>query len=144
MAQPTTIRGGKVKVLLGSGAPVTYAAPCGFTSRSISLNKGLEEVSVPDCEDPDAVDWLGRDAVSLSMSVNGEGLLASESVEVWLDAWESVDSVPAQIEWEFPGKTITWEGNVHVETFEVTAENGRRVTTSVSIQSDGKMTRVVS
>ena len=113
MAQPVTIKGGKIKVLLGSGSPVTFAAPCGFTSKSITLTKGLEEVNIPDCDDPDAVSWLGRDASSLSMSVSGEGVLASESVEVWLDAWESVDSVPVQIEWEFPAKTITVAGDMH-------------------------------
>lgn len=144
MAQPVTIKGGKVAVRLGSGSPVTYAAPCGFTSKSITLTKSLEEVNIPDCDDPDSVDWIGRDATSLSMSVSGEGVLASESVEDWLDAWEDVESVPVQVEWEFPSKTITWEGNMHVETLETTAPNGTRVTITVSMQSDGEMVRVVT
>jgi hypothetical protein len=145
MAQPTTIKGGKIRVLLGNSAiPIVYSSPCGFSQRSITLAKGLEEQQIPDCDDPDEVDWLGRDAVSLSMSVTGEGVLASESVEVWLDAWDSVDSIPAKVEWEFPAKTITWTGNMHVETMEVGANNGRRATNNVSMQSDGKMTRVVT
>lgn len=145
MAQPTTIKGGKIRVLLGNSAvPIVYSSPCGFSQRSITLTKGLEEQQIPDCDDPDEVDWLGRDAVSLSMSVTGEGVLASESVEVWLDAWDSVDSIPAKVEWEFPAKTITWTGNMHVETMEVGANNGRRATNNVSMQSDGKMTRVVT
>ncbi len=145
MAQPTTIKGGKIRVLLGNSAvPIVYSSPCGFSQRSITLTKGLEEQQIPDCDDPDEVDWLGRDAVSLSMSVTGEGVLASESVEVWLDAWDSIDSIPAKVEWEFPAKTITWTGNMHVETMEVGANNGRRATNNVSMQSDGKMTRVVT
>jgi len=145
MAQPTTIKGGKISVKLGSGSgPIVYASPCGFNQRSITISKGLEDVSIPDCEDPDKIDWLGRDATSLSMSINGEGLLAEESVEDWLDAVESIDSVPVQIEWEFPTKTITWTGNAHVETMEVGGQNGRRVTNNVSLQSDGPMVRVVS
>ncbi len=145
MAQPTTIKGGKIRVLLGNSAiPIVYSSPCGFSQRSITLTKGLEEQQIPDCDDPDEVDWLGRDAVSLSMSINGEGVLASESVEVWLDAWESVDSVPAKVEMEFPSKTITWTGNIHVETMEIGANNGRRATSNVSMLSDGKMTRVVT
>ncbi|OOG73874.1 hypothetical protein B0E45_06165 [Sinorhizobium sp. A49] len=143
--EATTIKGGKVKVLLGNSAvPIVYTAPCGFTQKSITLNKGLEEVQIPNCLDPDAVDWLGRDATSLSMSVSGEGVLAAESVETWLDAWEDVESVPAKVIWEFPAKTITWTGKMHVETLETTAPNGRRVTANVSMQSDGKMTRVVT
>lgn len=145
MAQATTIKGGKVRVLLGNDEdPVVYASPCGFSQRSITLTKGLEEVNIPDCDDPDKVDWLGRDATSLSMAVSGEGVLASESVETWLDAFDSVDSVPAKVEWEFPTKTITWTGFMHVETMEVGANNGQRATNSVSMQSDGAMTRVVT
>jgi hypothetical protein len=144
MAQPTTIKGGKVRVLLDLAGSGSYSAPCGFTSRSIALNKALNEFQLPDCDDPDAIDWLGRDAVSLSMSVNGEGVLASESVETWLDAWESVDSVAAKVEWEFPSKTITWTGLMHVENVETTAPNAQRATMTVSLQSDGEMARVVT
>ncbi len=145
MAQATTIKGGKVRVMLGAGGPpLVYTAPCGFTSKSISLSKALNEVQVPDCDDPDKVDWLGRDAVSLSMSVSGEGVLAAESVEAWLDAWESVDSVPVKVEWEFPAKTITWTGKMQVESVESTAPNGQRATITVSMQSDGEMVRAVT
>ena len=146
MAEPTTIRGGKVRVFLGdrTTTPIDYAAPCGFNQRGVTINKGLEEVNIPDCDDPDAVNWLGRDAVSLSMSISQEGVLAEESVETWLDAVEDIESIPAKVEWLFPTKTITWTGNMHVETFEATGQDGRRVTASVSMQSDGKMTRVVT
>ncbi|MGV2128122.1 phage tail tube protein [Agrobacterium vitis] len=145
MAQATTIRGGKIRVLLGNDAnPIVYSAPCGFTQRSISIDKALEDSSIPDCDDPDKVDWLGRDASSLSMSITGEGVLAAESVETWLDAVENVDSIPVKVEWQFPAKTITWTGNMHVEKFEGAGDNGKRATASVSMQSDGPMIRVVT
>src|SRR5690606_5463030 len=60
MAQPTTARFGKFKVMLGDGgSPMTYAAPCGFTSKSLTLTKNLTEVNLPDCDDPDSVAWVG-------------------------------------------------------------------------------------
>lgn len=142
MATPTRIKGGKIRVLLqDTNSPTAYTAPCGLTSRSISFNKGLNEYQLPDCDDPDAVDWLGRDATSLSMSVNGEGVLASESIERWLDAWEDVESVNVKVEWEFPTKTYTWTGKMHVENIEVTAQNAQTATMNVSLQSDGEMLR---
>ena len=145
MAEPTTIRGGKVRVMLGNDAsPIVYTAPCGFNQRTVKINKGLEEVNIPDCDNPDAVNWVGRDATSLSMTIGGEGVLAAESVETWLDAAEDVDSIPIKVEWQFPAKTITWTGRAHVESFEAGAQDGRRVTGNVSLQSDGKMTRVVT
>lgn len=144
MAQATRVKGGKVRVLLETLTPGVYAAPCGFTSKTVTLTKGLEEQAIPDCTDPDKVDWLERDAVSLSMGISGEGVLAEESVETWLDAWESIDSIGVKVEIEFPAKTITWTGRMHVETMEATAPNGRTVTSNISMQSDGEMVRAMS
>lgn len=145
MAPPSRIKGGKVRVLIGNDAnPIVYAALCGFTSKSLTLTKGLEEINLGDCDEPDAVNWLGRDAVSLSMLIAGEGVLASESVEAWLDAWENVESVPVKVELEFPTTTYTYTGRAHVETLEVGAPDGRTVTNNVSMQSDGKMTRTAA
>ena len=145
MAQATTIKGGKFRVLIGNSAtPIVYTAPCGFTQRSITLNKGLEEINVPDCNDPDKVDWTGRDATSLSVTVSGEGVLAAESVATWLEAFERIDSVPVKVEWEFPAKTITWTGRMHIESLEAGAQNGQRATLNVTMQSDGEMVRVTT
>ncbi|CDM56286.1 MULTISPECIES: phage tail tube protein [Rhizobium] len=145
MTKATTIKGGKFRVLIGDDAtPIGYSAPCGFTQRSITLNKGLNEVNVPDCDDPDKVDWLGRDATSLSMTIAGEGVLAAESVETWLDAFDSIDSIPVKVEWEFPAKTITWTGAMHLESVEAGAANAGRATLNVSMQSDGEMVRTVT
>jgi hypothetical protein len=143
MAKPVTTKGGMLRILLGDDSePVVYAAPCGLTSKSLTLSKGLEEVNIPDCDDPTAIDWLGRDAVSLSMAVSGEGVLAEASVDTWLSAWESADSVPVKVELEFPATTWTWTGFMHVETAELGApSNTGRVTGNFSLQSDGEMVR---
>ncbi|MGX0963159.1 hypothetical protein AB7M63_003608 [Bradyrhizobium japonicum] len=145
MAKPTTARFGKFRVFLGDGgSPIVYTAPCGFTSKSLTLTKNLSEVNLPDCDDPDAVAWVGRDATSLSAAISGEGVLAAESVEAWLAAWESVDSIPVKVEVEFPAKTITWTGLMHVAVFTASAQQGGRATANVDMQSDGELTRVVS
>ncbi len=142
MATPVTARFGKFRVLLGSGSgPIVYAAPCGFTSKSLSLTKSLSEVSLPDCDEPDAPIVLGRDVESISASVSGEGVLAAAAVTTWLDAYESTDSVPVKIEIEFSSGTVTWTGNMHVESLELGAEQGGRVTLNVSMQSDGALVR---
>lgn len=145
MAQPTTARFGKFRVLLGNDAsPIVYTAPCGFTSKSLSLTKDLTDINLPDCDDPDKVAWVGRDAASLSAAISGEGVAAVESVEKWLEAWESVDSIPVKIELEFPAKTITWTGAMQVSKLEVGAEQGGRVTLNTEMQSDGELIRTMS
>jgi hypothetical protein len=145
LAQPQTARFGKFRILLGNNAsPIVYTAPCGFTSKSLTLTKDLTDVTLPDCDDPDAVAWVGRDASTLSASVSGDGVLASESVETWLDAWENVEAVPVKIEIEFPAKTITWTGLMHVSSLNPSTEQGGRVTMSVEMQSDGELVRTVA
>jgi len=145
MAAPTTARFGKFRVLIGNDAdPIVYTSPCGFTSKSLTLTKDLTDVNLPDCDDPDAVAWVGRDASSLSASVSGEGVMAAQSVETWLDAWENSDSVPVKIEVEFPAKTVTWTGLMHIATFTAGAEQGGRVTANVELQSDGELVRTVT
>lgn len=142
MAKPTTTRGGKIRVMLGNDAsPQVFSAPCGLSQRSITLSKGLNEVQIPDCDNPDEVTWTGRDASSLSISISGEGVLASESIVTWVEAWEDVESVDVRVEVEFPVTTYIWTGKMHVETLEIGANNGERATISVSMQSDGEMVR---
>lgn len=140
--KPTTTRGGKIRVMLGDdSSPQVFSAPCGLSQRSITLSKGLNEVQIPDCDNPDEVTWTGRDASSLSISISGEGVLASESIETWVEAWEDVESVDVRVEVEFPVTTYIWTGKMHVETLEIGANNGERATISVSMQSDGEMVR---
>lgn len=144
MAKPTTVRFGKFRIKLETSTPGTYAAPCGFTSKSLTLTKNLSEVNIPDCDDPDAVAWVGRDAESLSAAVSGEGIIAAESVEAWLDAWESEESINVLLEIEFPAKVVSWTGKMHVATLNPAAEQGGRVTMSVEMQSDGELVRDVT
>jgi hypothetical protein len=143
MAKPVTTKGGLLRIMLGSGSgSIVYAAPCGLTSTSLTMTKGFEEFNLPDCDNPLAIEWLGRDATSLSMAVSGEGVLAQAAVEAWLDAWESPDSIPVKLEMEFPTTTWTWTGLMHVETVEIGApSNTGRVTGNFSLQSDGEMVR---
>ncbi len=142
MSAPVTARFGKFRVLLDLAGTGTYAAPCGFTSKSFSLSKSLSEVSLPDCSDPDLPITLGRDVESISASISGEGVLAASAVDTWLDAYESTESVAVKIEIEFSTGTVTFTGLFHVESLEMGAEQGGRVTLNVSMQSDGALTRV--
>lgn len=142
MAKPETARFGKFSIKLGAGtSPIVYTAPCGFNSKSLQLTKDLTDVNIPDCDDPDAVAWVGRDAASLSASVTGEGVAAAESADVWLEAFENVESVPVKIELVFVSKTITWTGYMHIAQLTIGAESGGRVTLNVEMSSDGELVR---
>ena len=143
MAKPITARAGKMRILLGDGgSPETFDAPCGLTSKGLRIQKNLSEVTIPDCDDPDLPITLGRDVESISASISGEGVLAASAVDTWLDAYESTNSVAVKVEIEFSTGTVTWTGSFHIESLEIGAEQGGRVTLNVSMQSDGALTRV--
>ncbi|MDK1372952.1 MULTISPECIES: phage tail tube protein [unclassified Sinorhizobium] len=145
MAKPKTARFGAFAVMLGSGTgPITYAAPCGFTSKSLALSKELSEIVIPDCTAPDAASWVGRDVTSLSAAVNGEGVLAEESVEDWLSAYNSTAPVPVKIVLTLSTETIEWVGTMHVASLNIEAEQGGRVTLNVEMQSDGEMVQAIT
>ena len=70
MAQPVTAKFGKMQVFLGDEAtPIVYAAPCGLTTKNLTISKNLQEINIPDCDDPDAPVWLGRDVQNLSATI---------------------------------------------------------------------------
>lgn len=140
MAQPTTARPSKMRVLLESAdSPGTYVAPCGLTSKSLNVTKNLSDQSIPDCDDPDAPFWLARDVESMSMEISGEGLLAAEAEEVWNEANFSTEPTNARVEIEFTTGTRTFAGAFHI-TCSINAQQGQRVSINVSAQSDGIIT----
>jgi hypothetical protein len=140
MSAPITARFGKFRVMLGAGdSPIVYSAPCGFTSKSMTLTKNLSDVSLPDCDDPDAPIWLGRDVRSCSVSIGGQGVAAADALPVWIAAFQSTDSIPIKIEIEYSSGTLTGTGLAHIETLEFGAEQGGRVTLNPSLQSDGEI-----
>jgi len=142
VAQPTTMRFGKFRVLLGDGAtPEAFTAPCGFTSRSFSRSKELSDIVIPDCDNPDAPSHVARDVRSLSSSISGSGVLAKTALPTWEAAYDSAESVNCRIEMDWGDTTITYEQRFHLSSMELSGEDGGRVQISVSMESDGAYTR---
>jgi predicted secreted protein len=141
MAQPTTAKFGKMRIMLGSGGPpLVYAVPCGLTTKNIAFTKNLQEIDIPDCDDEDAVAWIGRDAQNLSATISGDGVAAAEAIPDWDDAFRSVDSVPARVELEFTTGLMTYDGLWQVDNLTYGAEQAGRVTLGINMQSDGEIT----
>lgn len=121
-----------------SGA-IVYAAPCGLTTKNLAISKNLQEVDIPDCDDPDAPSWIARDVQNLSITISGDGVAAAESVPDWNDAAMSTASVPMRTEIEFTTGTKVFEGDFIVDNLTFGAEQGGRVTLGFNAQSDGQV-----
>lgn len=147
MAEAITIKFSKMRVLLGNGAsPEVFSNPCGFNSRSLTRTKNLLEQTTMDCDDDDEPAWITREVESLDWSIDGEGLAAEQSIQIWEDFFDGTDSKNVRVEIEFPGSigTIIKQGRAHLSNFVIGATRGEKVTTSISLQGDGPLTPVVA
>ncbi|WP_257154248.1 phage tail protein [Paracoccus pantotrophus] len=136
----TTTRSKKMFVRLSNGAePPVFIAPCGFTEKSFNRSKTFGETVTPYCEGgDDIVDWVERDTVSMTASISGQGVMARQSVPTWEAALASADSIECEVEIEWPdGSKELYTGRFHVESLEIGSPEGQRVTSNVSMQSDG-------
>lgn len=145
MTKATTLKGSQIMVLLGDDSdPIEYSAPCGMNGQSVTMTKNTNEQNVPDCEDPDAPSWLERDVESLSMEASGEGVIAMESLDTWMEAFDKTDPVPAKLRAKWPsGYTMTWTGKFHVTQVELQGNRGQRGQITVNLASHGKIDRAV-
>jgi len=117
---------------------VTYSAPCGLDTKTVALSKNLNEVSIPDCTDEDAPTWMAREVANYSVTISGEGLAASESIQEWDNTFLQSTSRMMRCELEYTGigfKRI--EGKFHLDSETLSGELGNRVRIAINAQSDG-------
>lgn len=144
MAKPTTFRGTLVAIYFEDPANSgTFLKPCGLNNHSYQFSKNTNEVTVPDCDDPDLPAWIERETESLDFSASGEGILAAESVDKWWELFSNTDSALARMYIGAPDDAINgryWQGNLHLSEFSVTGDRGSKTQVTVSIVSDGELT----
>jgi hypothetical protein len=141
MVAAAVISFSKFRVLLGDGAsPEVFSAPCGFNSRALNRAKNLNEVVIPDCDDEDEPAWVGREIVSLTWGVTGDGVLAEQSIEMWEDFFDSTVSRSVRVEIDLPTQaTLTKEGKAHLSTFNIVGNRGEKVTVNIELAGDGAL-----
>lgn len=137
MAKPTTASAAKMTVWLGNDAsPQVYSRPCGLTTNGINFSKETNDVSVPDCDDPDAPAWLERVARSFSAGISGSGVLAKEALSAWQDFFLATEAKDLRVVIDGVGWG-RWDGSFHMTTFNVTAELGNKIQVEIALVSDG-------
>lgn len=84
MAKPTTKKFGDFRIFIGDGnSPEAFAEPCGFTSKALDIDASASTTVTPDCDSPDDPSWEEAAVTALSGTVNGTGVMASESYATW-------------------------------------------------------------
>lgn len=94
MAQPEVFSFGKGIVFMGDAAdPEVFTKLCGFNSMTLTIEKDTNDVTVPDCDDPDAAAWQATDVLSMAWNMEFEGVYAKESSDL---IWDAVTSGSAR------------------------------------------------
>lgn len=87
MTKPTTDTFGHFKIYVGDGSsPEVFEFPCGFTQQALTITTTDSQTTLADCDDPEAPQWTEAAGTSVSGKVDGSGVLAEESDDIWL-AW---------------------------------------------------------
>ena len=141
MARPNTLRFGAFKISIEGDTPGTYTEPCGFTEKSLTFSQSPTEVDLPDCADPDAPGWIGRDPGPMSASVSGSGVFALEAYPVW-QGWMITDGGASRnIRVAFDNADGGYyEGAALMTSLGTSAPFRGRLQASVELVSDGEWT----
>lgn len=139
MARPTTLSAAKMTIWLGNDAsPAVFTHPCGLTTHGIQFSKETNDVTVPDCDDPDLPAWTERVVRSFAASVSGSGILAKEALSAWWAFFQLTSSRECRVVLDGVGWG-RWEGNLFLTNFNVNAELGNKVQVDLTFQSDGEL-----
>lgn len=137
MAQPTTLNFSAVVVYIGNNdSPGTFTAPCGFNQKSLTLDNETSDVTVPDCDSPEAAAWIQRAVTARSVTVNGSGVLATESYTLW-QGWGAETRTVRVV---LTGLGY-WEGDAILQSLGHSAalgSDGNKVQISANIVSTGE------
>ena len=147
MALPTTKSFGSFLVQVGNGgAPEVFAAPCGFTEKAFTLSADTSDTNIPDCDNPDLPTWKGRDIVSQSAEVSGQGVMAAEAMPTWR-AW-FLSGAGRNLRILISGSGASgggyWAGSFKLTALELGATLGEKVKCNVTAVSDGAVTWTAS
>jgi hypothetical protein len=140
--KPTTDSFASFQIYVGDGeSPETFAAPCGFTQKSLTLSAANSTAIVPDCDNPEAPSWEEAGVTALSAVVAGQGVMAEESDATWREWFVSGASrnvrIAKRLGW-WAGKAILTELGESVQL----GSEGNRIQRSVSLRNDGEWTWV--
>lgn len=138
MTELIAIRGTKLLILLGDGmSPQDFNHPCSINAaRDVTFEKNLNEDVGIDCDDPDRVGWVIREAVSKSCTVEGNGKLSIGDLELFEDWFDADESREAFVIVDVPGGR-QYGGKWHCQTLRVGGDRGEKVEVSITLVNDG-------
>lgn len=146
MAQPTTRRGTKLRVLQGDGAAPTeaFTAYCAINAKEVRFTTQTGEFYVPDCADPEAPTWRQIVKSGRAMTVTGSGTLAFEDLSRYQAAYNDDEALNYRVELDATNVAHGghWAAKFAVTELSITGNDAELVQVSITLESDGAVTWV--
>lgn len=138
MTELIAIRGTKLLILLGDGgSPEDFAHPCSINAaRDVTFEKNMNEDVGIDCDDLDAVGWVIREAVSKSCTVEGNGKLSIDDLELFESWFNDDESRNARVIVNVAGGR-QYGGRWQCSNLRIGGERGEKVEVSITLMNDG-------
>ena len=118
--------------------PITYAVVCGLTTRNVTLNTNLVDVTSIDCANPGGPVWRETISGINSMDVTGNGFFENKSQ--FLALYNAQKSSTGHIDMEIvlpgAGKFV---GKFGVGNMDVSGDLEGAVAQSINLQSSGEI-----
>jgi predicted secreted protein len=141
MAQPTTRRGTKLRVLQGDGATPTeaFTAYCAINAKEVRFTSQTGEFYVPDCADPDAPAWREIVKSGRAMTVTGSGTLAMEHLAEYQAAYDDDEAINYRVELDVANTAQGgyWAAAFALTELGITGNDADLVTVSITLESNG-------
>jgi predicted secreted protein len=148
MATVKNARGVKLLLKVGDGAsPEVFTAYCSINAqRGIKFSSTTNEFDDIDCDDPDALAFVLTEKKNVKASIDGAGTLNTPDVQDFFDWVTSADSKNCHMVLDVASADggVIFEGAFHLTDFELTGNRGEKVTTTLSLVSDGVVTAVAN
>jgi len=149
MTVPSTVKGGYFDVAVdvttlglldGGGSPITgYVIICGLNTRSLTHQINTSDEAVPNCQDPEEVPWVSRNANSQEKNMSGTGLHNRAQTNVIRAVYGR--TLPYRFIEGEPGNDLVsqgyWEGPFLFQQWQEGATDKQNVTSQFTWQSDG-------
>jgi predicted secreted protein len=142
MALPTTLSASKLSIWIGdSMSPGLFVSPCGLTTKGIQFTANANDVTVPDCDNPDAPAWVGRVVESLSAGISGSGVLAMEALATWRAFFFNATAVMCRVVIDDGAGVLGghFDGLMLCTNFNITGTQGEKIQVEITTASDGAM-----
>ncbi len=145
MAEVKSFNGSLILIRVGDGGdPETFAHPCLINStRAIQFTSTTSTTTAPDCADQNAPAWTATEKDALSATISGEGLMAADLTGEYFDWLISADAKNVEVVVNAGGGVDeqTFDGKFHLTNFEVSGARKDRSQVTISLVSDGPVTR---